>query len=166
MDILYAPWRDLYVRGTKDEKSSACVFCDIIADVTNDAGYFVLKRTAHTITLMNLFPYNSGHLLILPIAHVQDIAQVSYEAGAQMMYLAGQAQLIAARVSNSSGANVGINLGAVAGAGLPQHLHMHFVPRFAGDTNFLPILAGTKQISVDLQKMYEKLKIEFDALKI
>lgn len=166
MDILYAPWRDLYIRSAKDTTESVCVFCDIIQDVTQDARHFVLKRTSHTITLMNLFPYNSGHLLILPLDHVQNLLQIDSKVASEMMLLAGKAQELLARVAQAQGANVGINLGSVAGAGLPGHLHMHFVPRWAGDTNFLPILAQTKQISVDLQKMYEKLKIEFDALLI
>lgn len=168
MKHLYAPWRDQYATQTINEKTentteNECVFCQMIKK-NNDTQFQILRRFKHNIVMMNHFPYNAGHLLIIPFAHVPTLDQLSKEARIEMTELAHASCLILQNKRNAQGVNIGINMGKAAGAGIPAHLHQHILPRFFGDTNFLPILAETKQISFDLDQVYQELKPEFDTI--
>lgn len=169
MDILYAPWRDKYVKHSikhKDDESQACVFCTIFSatDVTHQE--FILKQTEHAIVLLNIYPYNSGHLLILPKMHAAHLEDLSKDVRVEMMELMTASIVILKNVLCAQGVNAGANLGKVSGAGIPDHLHLHVVPRWVGDTSFITVIGDTKNISVDLKRIYNELKPAFIALEI
>jgi ATP adenylyltransferase len=170
MKRLYAPWRGKYTTKVVNEipekiSEKDCIFCKQLKE-NNDDNYFILHRFKHMVVMLNFYPYNAGHIMILPLQHVPDLNDLSVEARAELMELTNHAVEIVKRELNAHGVNVGINLGKAAGAGLPSHLHVHVLPRWRGDANFLPLLAGTKPISVDLHEMYAKLKPHFTKLKV
>ncbi len=169
MDRLYAPWRNNYTTTLDQERhenmtADTCVFCLQIAD-TQDEKYFILRRFKHVIVMLNLYPYNGGHLLILPIEHCNSLSGLSADVRFEMMEVVTQSTQIMHDVLHAQGINVGLNLGRASGAGIPAHVHMHVLPRWIGDTNFMVTLADTKQISIDLYALYTKLRPYFQELK-
>jgi ATP adenylyltransferase len=138
------------------QESSACVFC-AIRDSKQDAQEFVLKRFAHCMVMLNKYPYNPGHLLVVPYEHKSELHIYDAAVRAELIEQASSATEILKKAFNTDGCNIGINLGKAAGAGIPEHLHIHVLPRFFGDTNFLPTLTDTKQISLDLNEIYAQL---------
>lgn len=171
MERLYSPWREQYAKSVSSDAKAEhatqdmCVFCLQFAD-QQDEKYFILHRFKHTIVMLNLYPYNGGHLLILPIAHVRALGELSSQVRCEIMELMNHSVHILTTILHAHGINVGMNLGKAAGAGIPAHLHMHVLPRWLGDTNFMATLAETKQISVDLYALYTKLRPYFQELKI
>ena len=170
MKHLYAPWREEYsksIDGTKQEgaEQESCVFCSTFQESTEDKN-FILGRFPSMIVILNRYPYNAGHIMILPHAHVAGLNSLSKESRQELMELTNTSTEIVKAEFKCDGVNVGINLGKAAGAGIPSHLHMHILPRFFGDTNFLPTLADTKQISFDLNTIYKRLKPHFERLEI
>jgi len=168
MKYLYAPWRSSYItKKTKPEaiNKDSCVFCLKLAE-NNDEQNFILKRFKHNAIILNLFPYNAGHLMIVPLEHKKRPLDLNHEARIEFMELTSQAINILEKDLRAEGLNVGLNLGSAAGAGIPTHLHMHVIPRWTGDTNFMPIIAETKPISLDLNIVYQDLKPLFDKIKI
>ena len=169
MEQLWAPWRLAYVeqpaRPRPTAPADACFLCRAAAgDGSTDRDDFVVTRTARSVVVLNRFPYNNGHLLVSPLTHVADLGDLS---AAQTLDLqATMVQLLAILRSrlNAEGFNVGLNLGAVAGAGLPGHLHWHVVPRWAGDTNFMPVLADAKVIVQSLDSLWQLLRAELGGL--
>ena len=170
MDILYAPWRDTYVTKSKEDNGvlpdDSCVFCDKIIIDDSAPQDFILKKTKHAFVILNLYPYNGGHLLILPIQHVAHLEDLSKEIRAELMELMNASIVILKNVLQAQGVNAGMNLGRASGAGIPSHLHMHVVPRWVGDTSFITVIGNTKNVSVDLEKIYKNLKPSFEALEI
>ncbi len=171
MKCLYAPWRSHYtesVGSTKkeDAQTDECVFCAHLQQDHDDSKNYVLKRFSHTAVLFNRYPYNAGHLLIIPIEHIGNLEHLSKETSAQLMAATTASTVILKKKARPDGFNIGLNLGKMAGASIPAHLHMHLLPRWTGDTNFLPTLTDTKVISFDLEKMYLDLKPEFDAITL
>jgi len=168
MEYLYAPWRSAYTGDVRSKESNVTadesVFCRKFNDGI-DEQHFVLRRFKHVIVLLNLYPYNAGHLLIMPLAHCAALDDLDAETQTEMMWLTSKSSRILQDVLGAEGINIGLNLGKAAGAGVPSHLHMHVLPRWEGDSNFLPLLAETKQISFDLNKIYAKLKPAFDELE-
>lgn len=161
MKKLYAPWRSLYTKRVYTrEKDLGCVFCKIVA-TTEDAAEFIIKRGTHCVTMLNKYPYNPGHLLIVPMVHADQLHMVQPEVRAELIESTSLASAIMTTALGAEGCNIGINIGKAAGAGIPEHLHMHILPRFFGDTNFLPTLADTKQISLDLHEIFDTLKKAF-----
>lgn len=155
MDRLWAPWRKAYIRPDK-KKTRGCVFCGILKS-KDDTFHFVLTRTKHAFAVLNLYPYNNGHTLILPRRHIADISKLTDEEKLDWMNLASEVQEALQKKVRPDGFNLGINLGSAAGAGIPKHLHFHVVPRWKGDSNFMPVLGGTKVISESLQSMYREI---------
>ncbi len=169
MDILYAPWRDTYVTDTKKEKKPSendCVFCEKLATPDCDEQNFILKKTKHAFVILNLYPYNGGHLLILPQQHIANLEDLSQEVRAELMELVSASVVILKNTLKAEGINSGLNLGRAAGAGIPSHLHFHVLPRWFGDTSFISTIGNTKNVSVDLQRVYNDLKPAFQALEI
>lgn len=165
MKRIYAPWRSTYTTKTargKQEKTveKDCIFCTKFTQ-KNDRKNFVIKRFKHNAIVLNRFPYNAGHILIVPFTHKSDLASLSKTARTELMELLSESAAIIKKELNADGINIGLNLGKAAGAGIPSHLHFHVLPRWAGDTNFLPVLGQTKQISFDLNHIYEQLKKAF-----
>ncbi|MFH1850896.1 MAG: HIT domain-containing protein [Candidatus Neomarinimicrobiota bacterium] len=157
---LWAPWRMEYIRAPK---ATDCIFCDKSRQ-NKDRANLLLYRGKDSFVLMNLYPYNNGHLMIAPYRHGDSIHDLSAEAKLEIMTLADQTMKILARQMNTQGFNFGANLGAAAGAGIAEHLHFHIVPRWSGDTNFMPVLGHTKVMVQGLLETYDQIKPEFDLI--
>jgi len=155
MQRLWAPWRETYITKIIG-KQRACVFCRILAD-KKDKRHLIFIRKAHAYAVLNIYPYSNGHCLILPNRHVGDISKLSLEEYAQLMELLREVKDLLQEALGPQGFNVGINLGRIAGAGIPGHVHVHVVPRWKGDHNFMPVTAATKVISQSLSVIYKKL---------
>jgi ATP adenylyltransferase len=158
LDRLWADWRSAYVSSADTENSAAgCVLCNLV-HATDDAEALVLERTTDTITVMNLYPYGSGHLMVAPIRHEAGFDDLSDDENVAI----ARAQLRALRAIRLAygpdGVNVGANLGKAAGAGVPGHLHVHVLPRWTGDTNFMTAVAETRVLPESLRAGYDKLK--------
>jgi ATP adenylyltransferase len=156
---LWTPWRAEYVGVAQP---SGCFLCDLgAADPAGDEANLVLYREPDVYLLLNRFPYNPGHLLVAPRAHVGDF--VSLEAGPRdrLFALAQRAAGVLTRVSGPGGFNLGMNLGRVAGAGMPDHLHLHIVPRWGGDSNFMTVIAETRVLPESLTQTFQRLKPHF-----
>jgi ATP adenylyltransferase len=142
-----------------DKQTSHCVFCQKLAEgPEHDGENFVLLRAQHSFVVLNLYPYNNGHLLILPYEHVSRLEDLSPEAQAEMMHLISYLSRLMRQAMNPDGFNVGINIGKAAGAGIDDHIHIHVVPRWLGDTNFMPVIAEMRVIPEWLEDTYAKLK--------
>ncbi len=157
--VLWAPWRMSYVTGDKPQ-AEGCIFC-ILPARENPRENLVLRASPVASVMLNLYPYNNGHLLVAPRAHVADPLQLDPEAWRGLMDELRSALEVIHRVLRPEGVNVGANLGAAAGAGIAAHLHFHLVPRWNGDTNFMPVVADTKVIPQDLRQTYDLLKPHF-----
>lgn len=167
---LYAPWRTDYILNTGHKPvvsydKESCVFCERIAAHADDV-HFILHRAKHHIVILNRYPYNTGHLLIMPYAHSANLDDLSDDARFELIELVTRSVQVLKKRLDAHAVNVGINLGSAAGAGIPAHLHVHLVPRWERDTGFLDTCAETKLVSVDLVKVYEQLKICFEALEV
>jgi ATP adenylyltransferase len=159
MKTMWAPWRMEYILADKQE---GCVFCDALAE--NDD--LTLYKGNDTLVVMNKFPYINGHLLVAPVRHLSELAELSkYEMGELLATIERSVDILK-RVMHPDGFNVGLNLGKVAGAGVEEHLHFHIVPRWFGDTNALTVFADVRVIPEHLQATYSNLKPHFDALTI
>ncbi len=161
MHSLWAPWRIEYIKTV--DKDPGCFFCQALKS-TDDAKHHVLLRGANCFALLNKYPYNNGHIMVAPNAHMGDLFPVSQEILGEMMNMVKDCQKIIAKVMNPHGFNVGINLGRVAGAGVLDHVHLHIVPRWDGDTNFMPVISDTKVIPQALDDVYKCLLKEKEEL--
>ncbi|MBU3758621.1 MAG: HIT domain-containing protein [Candidatus Omnitrophica bacterium] len=155
MDRLWAPWRKVYIRP-ESKKRRGCLFCGILK-AKRDSKNYILKKTRHSFALLNLYPYNNGHTLILPRRHAADLCEMSGEEKMDLLTLCEELQEAIRSSMRAHGFNIGLNLGAFAGAGIPEHLHLHIVPRWKGDANFMPIVGRTKVISESLSSVYREL---------
>ena len=155
MDKLWAPWRVKYV--TKIGKSArGCVFCAILKE-KNDKKNFIITRMKHAYSVLNIYPYNNGHILIVPNRHVSDLSGLRKEEREDLWDLLEATKKLLDKQMKADGYNIGINLGKAAGAGFPKHVHIHLVPRWQGDVNFMPVTGHTKVISQSLKALYERL---------
>ncbi|MCR4338199.1 MAG: HIT domain-containing protein [Candidatus Omnitrophica bacterium] len=155
MDRLWAPWRVKYLTEVID-KTKGCVFCDI-AKSKEDQKNFVFVRRTHCYAVLNLYPYNNGHSMVLPYRHVNDLSKLTSEESQELFELLTYVKELLDETLSPNGYNIGINLGRVAGAGFPGHIHVHIVPRWKGDANFMPVVAGVKVISQSMKMLYGKL---------
>ncbi len=154
MDRLWAPWRIGYVAGARPD---GCVFCSKIQADDDEANH-VLYRGRYNVVMLNTFPYNSGHLLVVAVAHVGDLAELPAEARAEMWELALLSCETLKRALDCQGLNVGMNLGRAAGAGIEDHIHLHIVPRWNGDTNYMTTCAETRVVPQGLDASYQQLR--------
>lgn len=155
MDKLWAPWRIKYITQI-GKKSKGCVFCQIFKERTDKKNY-VIARTKRCYAVLNIYPYNNGHILILPNRHVRSLETLKRDEREELMDLLELIKSLLDEVLKPGGYNIGINLGRVAGAGFPGHLHFHIVPRWHGDVNYMPVIASTKIISQSLKTLHDKL---------
>lgn len=153
---LWAPWRMEYI-STATSSHKKCVFCKIFTD-KNEESNFVVYRSNHCFIVMNIFPYNNGHLLIVTNRHIGSFEHLKDDELYDLIKTSQESTKILKKVLNPHGFNIGMNLGRVAGAGIEKHLHIHIVPRWDGDTNFMPVCSGTKVISQGLRETYNLLK--------
>jgi len=157
---IWAPWRIDYILG---EKEPGCIFCDKVKDDRDrDNGILLRGRTAFVI--LNAYPYNPAHVMVCPYDHVDTLEQMSPEALREVMELTRLSEIAIRWAVRPDGFNVGINIGRAAGAGIEEHLHVHVLPRWGGDVNFMPAVAGVHVIPEALLVTYDKLKPEFDRL--
>ena len=157
MERLWSPWRSQYIESFQTPSDGQhCVFCAAHAG-TDDASVYLLHRAQHSFIIMNLYPYNSGHLLIIPNRHVATLKDLREEEKAELMDMIEFGVAMLEKALAPHGHNIGANLGRAAGAGIAEHLHFHIVPRWNGDTNFMPIFSDTKVISEEMKRTYEKL---------
>ncbi len=154
-DILYAPWRNEYIAG---EKIEGCVFCHISANPTKAKELHILHHDVHCFIVMNKYPYTPGHFMIIPHLHTDKLEALDPETWLHMSALAQKCVRLLKEGFGAHGVNIGMNLGAPAGAGIAEHIHMHLVPRFNRDTNFITSIAQTRVYSTDFEKIYEKIK--------
>jgi len=160
LERLWTPWRLAYVSGGGD--STGCVFCTALQD--EDSAPLIVFRGAACFVILNLFPYNNAHLLIVPNRHVASLADAHAEELTELMSLARIAELAINQTYAPHGMNLGINLGKPAGAGVPGHLHMHVVPRWNGDTNFMTVIGQTRVLPEELPVTADKLRPVFERL--
>jgi len=155
MDKLWAPWRNNYITKVVKE-TQGCVFCDIFKE-KNDKQNYIFIRFPQSFSVLNIYPYNNGHILIIPNRHVKDLSILKRHEREDLFDLLEETKSLVDEVLKPDGYNIGINLGRAAGAGFPGHLHVHLVPRWRGDVNFMPVTANTKVISQSLKVLYTKL---------
>lgn len=154
MEQLWTPWRMKYI---KEEKPDYCVFCKVIKE-KKDKQNFVLIRNKRAISVLNIYPYNNGHIMIIPARHISDFNQITMTENKEMFLQSKAITQALKETIDPQGFNIGLNMGSVAGAGIEEHLHIHIVPRWEGDTNFMPLLGKTKVIPETLSNTYKKLK--------
>ncbi len=165
MEKLWSPWRSAYIDSfKKKKKSSKCIFCDASKENLKSKNSLVVYKGKMSYIMLNLYPYNSGHLMIIPNRHLSDF---SFLTDDEMIEITNEVKLSLKALTKSlkpQGFNVGLNLGKAAGAGIEEHIHFHVVPRWNGDTNFMPAIGRVKIISQDLLETKRKLIEAFDLL--
>ena len=160
MDHLWSPWRLAYITG--GASAEGCVFCSALSDP--DADSLVVHRGRACFVILNLFPYNNGHLMVIPNRHIPSLATATPEELAELIQLTRVAELALTEVYAPHGLNMGINLGKSAGAGILDHVHMHVVPRWSGDTNFMTVVGRTRVLPEELPDAASKLRPVFERL--
>jgi ATP adenylyltransferase len=158
MDHLWSPWRYQYVQ--KQKTGDGCVFCRAAAS-GRDEENLVVYRARRNFVILNLYPYSTGHLMVVPYEHVNTLQEASRETLEEMMLLVQSAQRYLQGIYRPPGFNLGMNLGESAGAGIAEHIHMHVLPRWPGDTNFMTTIAETRVLPEDLSITWRKLRAEF-----
>jgi len=154
--VLWAPWRMEFIAGAAKHPPGSCVFCEL-PRLTNDRDNLILARGRSAFVILNRYPYNNGHLMIVPTRHTADWESLTAEEGLELHTLSQRAVRALRGAYSADGYNLGTNLGLAAGAGIKDHLHLHVVPRWIGDTNFLPVLAETKAMPQHLMTCYDTI---------
>lgn len=155
MDKLWAPWRTDYIRKIV-KKPTGCVFCKMIKEKSDKKNYIFIRKES-CFAVLNLYPYNNGHVLLVTNRHVNDLSKLNREDRNELFDLLEEVKVLLEDILSPKGFNIGINLGRAAGAGFPGHLHVHIVPRWMGDVNFMPVTGQTKIISQSLKEVYKLL---------
>lgn len=161
MERLWSPWRAKYIASGGDPQAEGCVFCRLANNKENDETNFVVHRAENVFIALNLYPYISGHLLIIPYLHTGEFDSLPKEISDEMMDLAKRSQTVLREVYSPDGFNMGMNLGSPAGAGIVDHVHIHMLPRWGGDTNFMTTVAEARVLPEDLTTTYAKLRGRF-----
>ena len=160
LERIWAGWRNAYVSGVANVAPvpGECVFCSVFAADATDRERLVVHRGDHVVALLNLYPYGSGHLLVMPIRHVAALSDLTPDERVEMFDTLTDATTALLDAYAPDGLNVGANLGRAAGAGIPDHLHLHALPRWSGDTNFITTIGETRVINEDLSTSYDKVR--------
>lgn len=153
MDKLWAPWRIKYIKNAK--KTKECIFCE---SLKHKDKHYVIFRTEHSIAMLNIFPYNNGHIMVSPVKHIREFSQLNGAEILDLIKALNKTKELLGKLLKPDGYNIGINISRAAGAGIAGHLHIHIVPRWNGDTNFMPVLYNTKIVSQSLEELYKQLK--------
>ena len=163
MERLWTPWRAEFVTGQAGEQgASTCFLCEN-PTLGKDDEVYILHRAERCFVILNLYPYNTGHLMVAPYEHIGALEELPLETGAEMWALAQRSVGILKAEYGPDGFNVGMNIGRLAGAGVPGHLHLHVVPRWGGDTNFMAVVGETKLVPESLDQTYARLRPLFDS---
>ncbi|MCL2065244.1 MAG: HIT domain-containing protein [Candidatus Cloacimonetes bacterium] len=171
-NILYSPWRMKYIIS---EKSKSCIFCfdktekrtisNSKEDVNfehSDEDHLIVYRSKHVFVILNLYPYNNGHIMVVPNKHVKELSEMNKDELFDLIEVVQLSEKVIKNVYNPDGINIGMNLGKSAGAGIDEHLHVHILPRWSGDVNFMSSIMGTRVIPEDFSNTYHKIKEGFD----
>ena len=161
MKVIWAPWRMSYIN---EEKPSGCIFCE--KPKGDDSKMLILFRGRYSFAIMNKYPYNNGHIMVAPYKHISNFEDLTADEFSELFRLFSKSINILKRKFCADGINAGLNLGKVAGAGVLDHVHLHIVPRWNGDTNFMPVIAETKVMPQHLKSTYNQLKEEFKKITI
>lgn len=168
MDYLWTPWRYAYVKSA--DSTFGCVFCAILQESTSsdaevqataDRKHFIVHRGRECFVILNSFPYNAGHVMVIPYAHLDELQKLSTSAAHEMMDLAQRVETVLRQLYNPDGVNLGMNIGKAAGAGVAGHIHMHVLPRWTGDTNFMTVVGETRVLPETLDTTWERMKAAF-----
>jgi ATP adenylyltransferase len=159
MDYLWTPWRSTYIKSKRDPLQ--CIFC-LAASSSQDEELLVVHRAVFSFVILNRFPYTSGHLMIAPYEHVSRLGALETQVTTEIMELARRAEAVLENTYRPDGLNMGLNLGEAAGAGIEQHLHLHALPRWKGDANFMTTVAHTRIVPESLEDTYKKIKAGFN----
>lgn len=162
MRRLWTPWRMAYLVS---DRAEGCVFCRKLAE-DNDRENLILYRGSFSCVVMNLYPYNTGHLMVIPKQHTASLEELPGEVVTEVMRLVQESLKVLRKQLHPDGFNVGANVGKAAGAGIDEHVHVHIVPRWEGDTSFMPVFSETRVMPEMLSDTYDRLKISFDALAL
>jgi ATP adenylyltransferase len=154
MDKIWAPWRKEYITN---EKPRDCIFCSKPRS-RQDKKNFIIKRTKFSFSMLNIFPYNNGHIMVAPFKHTKDLQDLNDREILDLISLVKQTCAVLSKILKPKGFNIGMNIGKLSGAGFSEHLHIHIVPRWEGDTNFMPVISDTKVISESLSSLYQRFK--------
>jgi ATP adenylyltransferase len=168
MERLWSPWRLAYVTGTS-QPSDGCIFCDVTVPGDGPAGdpdrdSLVVAQGRGCYVILNLFPYNNGHLMVVPRRHIGSLAVATGDELSELMQLTRDAEIALTEAYSPQGINVGINLGRPAGAGIVDHVHIHLVPRWSGDTNFMSVVGNTRVLPEEMGETARRLRPIFDRL--
>jgi ATP adenylyltransferase len=163
LNKLWSPWRSQYIDSfLNKEKQAQCILCELAKQNVEDAGNLLVEKGKLTFTVLNLYPYNNGHLMVIPFQHKNELGMLTPDENAEIMEKINLAVSALTKTIGPEGFNIGANLGKCSGAGIDDHIHFHIVPRWNGDTNFMPVLGDVKVISQDLlqtkQKLFETYK--------
>ena len=153
MERLWAPWRKAYLRP-KSRKKKGCLFCRLLAEKQDDRN-LILKRTAYSFAVLNRYPYNNGHVMIVPLRHVDSVHALKDREKLDWLALYEEIREAVRKTMKPHGCNIGINIGKIGGAGEPHHLHLHMVPRWRGDVNFMPVVGQTNLVPESLESTHE-----------
>ena len=163
MEILFTPWRYPYLTSPKPAEPTGCIFC--IAANADARETLTVFRAKDALVMLNRYPYTNGHLMVAPVAHEARLFDSSAASLQALIRLTAEAQLILSDVYSPDGFNVGMNFGQVAGAGVADHYHMHIVPRWSGDSNFMTVTARTRLVPEELDVTFDKLRPRFDEIR-
>jgi ATP adenylyltransferase len=162
-EVIWAPWRMAYILSDKDN-NAGCIFCEQPPQ-QRDAEHHILWRSSTAFVLLNKYPYNNGHLMVVPYRHVASLTDLTPAQRADLFELTASCESILRQVFRPHGFNIGLNLGAAAGAGIAEHLHIHIVPRWAGDTNYITVVGNVRVIPQELVQTYQLLTPHFQTLQ-
>jgi ATP adenylyltransferase len=161
MDYLWTPWRYAYITAaTKDEYAGQCIFCEL--PKLPDADAKIVYRGEHCFVILNSFPYTSGHVMVVPFAHLDELQKLPEAAAQEMMALSQRMERVLRQVYTPDGINLGMNIGRAAGAGVAGHIHMHVLPRWVGDTNFMTVAGESRVLPEALEETWRKLRAALD----
>jgi len=167
MKNLWSPWRSNYIESFKEKQSDGkCIFCEAVEKDITEMDNLVVHKSKSTLVMMNLYPYNNGHLMIIPKRHLGSLEQVTAEESHELMDEIFLAEKVLQKIYMPQGFNIGANLGRAGGAGIEDHIHFHIVPRWNGDTNFMPVIGEVKVISQDLAETKKRLLVGYKEILI
>ncbi len=164
MKQLWAPWRMTFLEDTHEKKQEGCIFCTLVQEKADEKN-LIVHRAERVFVILNKYPYNNGHVMVIPFQHTNRLEDLSKETLGDLMLWSRHCQAALDEAYQPQGFNLGMNLGTAGGAGIKDHLHMHIVPRWVGDTNFLPVLADTKSMPQHLSESFESIQKYFGRLK-
>lgn len=158
MDVIYSPWRLEYILSKKDDE---CIFC-VKPQADADEKHLITYRSQHSFVILNVYPYNNGHIMVVPFRHVNSLDQLNDEELTDLFRTVQLSERILRKVYDPDGLNIGINMGKSAGAGIEEHIHVHIVPRWQGDVNFMNSIGGVRVIPEAFERAYQMIKEQFD----